>query len=445
MDTPVLPTESPYFSDGYLDRCQVATPDPLVNWVWEQVLHFRPEGIAQVLDLGAGDGRFSLAGHYEEYTGVEIDARKIPNVAPNGATFVHGCALTSPLSEYCASIGNPPFVRHHDLNDTWRELVISQLEPALHVKVDRRSNAYLLFLAKALLATKADGLVAQIVPFEWVTRPSARWLRHHIAENKWAVHAYRLPNGTFDRVLTTASLTLIDKRAQQPSWNYYRVDEDLNITRSRTPSGTPKRVVSYSPRVSELYAQRGLSPGTQKVFCLTETERQRHGLNVDRDVVPCVTTLQPLNHNEHILHDALFYSRYVDGGRRCWLIRSDQREHSTALSRYLEQVPEEHWQTHTCLSRAVWYQYRTPPIPDAIFSLGFIKHGPKFLLNNIGARPVGAVAGIHADKNLNVEDILISLRAKLLTSRLVAHSNTLKKIEINQLNRLLQNYLAGSK
>ncbi|MEW8459259.1 MAG: hypothetical protein AB2653_03020, partial [Candidatus Thiodiazotropha endolucinida] len=283
-----------YFSSGYLSRCQVETPDKFVKWVWERVIARRPNGVSSVLDLGAGDGKFSKYGLYKNYTGVEIDATKIVGNVESRMKMVHGCALVFGEKDYDVCIGNPPFVKHHDINDDWRELIIQDFKEITRASIDRRSNAYLYFILKGLLSTKENGLVAQIVPFEWITRPSSNWLRKFIREKGWDVYAYRLPDSTFKRVLTTSSLTIIDKGESSNEWRFFNVDEGLEISESQQPSGNSKRVIAYSERKDELYAQRGLSPGTQKVFCITETERQRSGLSIGKDVMPCVKSLRPV-------------------------------------------------------------------------------------------------------------------------------------------------------
>ena len=55
-----------------LARSQVRTPTEVVRRFWQITNTYRPL-FPDVLDLGAGDGRFSIGGNYERYTGIEID------------------------------------------------------------------------------------------------------------------------------------------------------------------------------------------------------------------------------------------------------------------------------------------------------------------------------------------------------------------------------------
>ncbi|MEW8459258.1 MAG: hypothetical protein AB2653_03015, partial [Candidatus Thiodiazotropha endolucinida] len=135
-----------------------------------------------------------------------------------------------------------------------------------------------------------------------------------------------------------------------------------------------------------------------------------------------------------------FRKYFVDKGERCWLIRSDRDKLSRELTEYLKHVPENIRDTATCNMRDIWYRFKLPRTPEALFALGFVKKGPKFVENQIKALPVGAVGGIHSRNKSITSEVVRELRTKLLTPRVVAHSNTLKKIEINQLNSLLQEY-----
>ena len=72
--------------------------------------------------MGAGDARFSSGGHFSHYHGVEIDedvARSA--VLPKNATLQSICAFLHSGANYDACIGNPPYVRHHDIESPWKE------------------------------------------------------------------------------------------------------------------------------------------------------------------------------------------------------------------------------------------------------------------------------------------------------------------------------------
>lgn len=397
----------------------------------------------RVLDLGCGDARFAGAGRYKQYLGVEVDKSHITNIQiPRNARVQHGCALLSDLSGFDLCIGNPPYVRHHDMEPEWQRTVADKLSGAVDRTIDLRANAFLYFMLKSLLSTKADGMVALIVPFEWVSRPSAAWLREYIQEQNWSVRVYRLPEGTFPRVLTTASLTIIDKALKNGSWEYFSVDQDFQISSIANPSGTRNKVLKYTDRNARVYAQRGLSPGTQKVFCLTEEQRIHNKLRIGVDVVPCVTSLRALPEDVKILTKSAFDRFFVSAGARCWLIRSDKEKLSDRLTKYLNNVNSDLKNTSTCNSRKIWHRYSYPGISRLLFSSGFVDFGPQFLENQVQAVAVGGVGGIFFHDNLPIRRIVDKLRKYDFESRVVNHSGDLKKIEINQLNTVLNRIMS---
>ena len=431
-----------FFDNNYLERCQVATPISLVKWVWEQIHRKRSKVFHSVLDLGCGDARFALCGKYRHYTGIEIDEEHdICSDLPAQAEIQYGCALLTPFHGHDLCVGNPPYVRHHDMDHDWQRSIASTISELIKAPVDLRANAFLYFMAKALVSTREDGLVALVVPYEWVTRPSAKWIRNFIEKKKWSVSVYRLPEGIFPRVLTTASLSIIDKSDKKGRWDYHDVSNDFSIKTINKPTGTQHETLAYSQRQDLLYAQRGLSPGSQKVFCLTEEERLHHGLQVGRDVCPCVTTLKVLPPDFKILTHKRFWEYYVTRNARCWLIRSDKALLSNELQAYLGSVKPDLRNTSTCLKRNVWHRYNRPEPARLLFSTGFVKHGPLVLENMVDAIHLGGVGGIYGVKDLPYRKIANDLRKIDFENRIIHHSNSLKKIEINQMNTVLQEIL----
>ncbi len=205
-------------------RCQVATPNEVVGLMWRLAASKRPaqERFSNVLDLGAGDARFaSHTNRYSTYTGIEIDERKVKSAAISStARVVHADAMQWNVGGYDLCLGNPPYIRYHGLDARWRESVLAALQAATGVALKRTANAFVIFLLKALQQTADDGLIIQLVPFEWVTRPSAKELRDYILANRWATTVYRFDSEIFPTVLTTASITIIDKSRKAAQWKF---------------------------------------------------------------------------------------------------------------------------------------------------------------------------------------------------------------------------------
>lgn len=425
----------------YLDRCQVDTPDIVVQRVWKEILR-RRRSFAKVVDFGAGDGRFAQYGKFDSYTGVEIDGERcLVAELPRNAKLIHACAFSLTVADADLCIGNPPYVRNQDLPLGWRQKACKILEARSGIVLSGLANAWQYFFLLSLVSAKAEGMVALVIPYEWVSRPSARAIRDFIREKGWDVDVFRLLDDSFDRVLTTSSITIIDKRKNTGSWRYF--EQTVEGGFALLPGFTSGRngFVDYFKKKPgteiTVRARRGLSPGTQKVFTLSEAERARLGLQIGRDVVPCVTTLRHLPTQHIQLDKASFYRYYVRAGKKCWLLQS-QGKPSARLQAYIESVPADARATSTCTAREEWWRFAMPSIPQILVATGFRGLHTKAVGNAIKARAVGGVAGVYGVKVKNRASLAQSLAKARLGDRVVSHSHGLRKLEINQLNSVIQ-------
>jgi hypothetical protein len=424
--------------DVHLASCQIETPFTVVDLAWKLARTLRRSGkFGSVIDFGAGDCRFARDHKFfDSYLGIERDPSRFESIRlPPNAKVELGDALLKEFKNYDLCIGNPPYVRHHHLDPHWRSEVRKEFAK-FDLRLKATANAFVLFLAKALFSTKDDGLIVQVIPYEWVTRPSALELRKFIQDKGWAVTVLRFSADIFPNVLTTASITIIDKADKTGLWRFGVIDSDGAIKDVANPSGNDSEVLTYSPRSSKYFALRGLSPGGQEIFVLTEEERLFHGLHKNIDVMPAITSLRNVPLEENLLDEVRFNKYYVQKGRRCWLIQTQVPHISQALSQYILSVKDGWKKYSTCTTRSVWYQYRSHPIPDLLIASGFTGDSPKIVINEVNAVAVGAVYAIFATG----QDFGL-LRRKLTNfnfrEKVVSHANNLKKIEVNQLNAVL--------
>lgn len=431
----------------YLNRCQVDTPTGVVEAVWNHIAE-RRQRVAKVVDFGAGDGRFARSGQYDTYIGYEIDRdRSRESDLPPGAILIHQCAFADVIEDADVCIGNPPYVRNQDLPKGWRERAAVVIRERTGVAISGLANAWQYFALLALASTKNDGLVALVIPFEWVSRPSARALRDYIHLKGWAVSTHRLRDETFHGVLTTSSITLIDKRDLSGKWQYFEEHQDGKYRSLPSPSGTAAGVLTYAKRSSSRsdspnFVRRGLSPGTQEILTLSEGERVRFGLQVDLDVVPCVTSLRSLTADCLMLTKKVFNLQFRDKGMKCWLIRTD-RQPSSRLKAYLDGVPRAKRETKTCSQREEWWKFTMPQKPSLFVASGFRGPHPKIVLNDVHALAVGAVFGVYGLTKGRAMSFAKHLRSLDLTGCIVSHSNGLKKLEPRQLTSLVDLYFAA--
>jgi len=421
-----------------LSQSQVSTPTKVVSLFW-RLAKKRRNNLGTVLDLGAGDGRFARKANFRQYVGVEIDRSKSRDIVlPENARLINNCAFKHRAKDYDGCIGNPPYVRHHDIESPWKETTVSRLERDLGIAMNKHCNLYVYFFCLGLAKTHAKGLVALVIPYEWVSRPSAACLREYIRKQRWDVLVYRFQQPIFKGVLTTASVSIVDKNSRNGRWRYFDITPDFRVKKRIGVSDSEGGVLEYSDR-GPVWALRGLSPGSQRIFTLTEGERLHFGLG-KRDVMPCVTTLKNVPRSLKMLTKASFKKHYVDAGNRCWLIKSLSKTRSASLDAYLCSVPESARDNYTCREQTPWFNYAPHPVPQMLFGSGFTKFGPKVLTNSVGAVAVGSVWGIHSQMPIPQRRLQRHLLKIDFEKRVVAHARTLKKIEVKQLNTVLKKF-----
>ena len=421
-----------------LEQCQFTTPPKLVKFVWKLVSKRRPS-IGTVIDLGAGDGIFALGGKFQSYIGYEIDSDKYGSKdLPSKVRIVHKDIL-SIEGKFDLAIGNPPFIRHQDISDIWKREAKERIQDEVGIEVNGRSNLYQYFMWMSLLRAANDGIVSLVVPFEWAFRPSSLPLREFIKANNWSVEIFKLPQDVFfEDIAAIPSITIIDKSRKWNGINVIELNEHLKAHKGTRGKSNISNQFEFSRRNPQIYAQRGFSSGSQEYFTLTDKARKQNRISL-KDVVPCITTLKPLELGVDKLNKSVFRTFFVEKGYKCWLLKTNKRVLSKEVKRFLNTVPAGIRENWTCSNRSPWYSYKTPQQPEILYSSSFRKgRRPKIVINEIGARNISAVQGVYLrSANLSKEHVLLRLKMVDFSVGTFPTINNLRKIEVNQMNSIL--------
>ena len=416
---------------------KVSTPREIIPLFWK-ITNKHKNLLYSVLDMGAGDGRLSQEGKYKKYIGVEIDKKIKPSNSSANTSFEYGCVFEHKGSDYSACIGNPPYLRHNEISNNWREKISKRFIKNLNVKLDLRSNLYNYFILLGLQKTEKNGLVSLLIPYEWAFLPSAKPLRNFILANGWSVNIYRFNYLLFKDALTTASICIINKSTKISVWKYFDISVDNSITEVNSFTEDGEEALDYQER-GEVWAMRGLSPGSKNVFTLTEEERKKYNLSKN-DVRPCVTSFKELPGSLIILNNRNFEKYFVSQNRKCWLIKTDKKM-SERLKKYVKNVPADKRNSWTCKNQEPWYRFNLHPSPMILMSSAFKASGPRIIKNEIKAIAVGSVVGIHSNERINIDLIHMKLLEFDFKSRIVSREEGLKKVAIKQVNTVLNNLL----
>ena len=148
---------------------QVFTPEFVVRFMLGLQ---KNEGRA--LEPSCGPGYFS--DHIKNCVAIEIDKSICPAYAKNVDFFSY------PVTEtFNTIIGNPPYVRHQDIQATTKHLLNRKL-------FDARTNLYLFFIEKCLRHLRNRGELILITPRDFLKATSSRRLNKRITEEGTITH-----------------------------------------------------------------------------------------------------------------------------------------------------------------------------------------------------------------------------------------------------------------
>lgn len=199
----------------------VYTPTPIVrsmmNWLSAQGT---PE---RIVDPGAGSGRFTLAAGEAfpkaQLVAIEMDPLAALMLRANLSVRGWSNRATVLTEDYrkiklprCAGmtafIGNPPYVRHHDISASWKDWYASELA-TLGIKASALAGLHLHFFLKTRLLAKDGDVGAFITSSEWMDVNYGSALRHLLLDELGgvAMHVLEPTVEAFPGTATTAAIT----------------------------------------------------------------------------------------------------------------------------------------------------------------------------------------------------------------------------------------------
>jgi len=199
----------------------VYTPYPIVDsmtaWLESQA---KP---SRIVDPGAGSGRFILAAGKvfpdAQLIAVEMDPLAVLMLRAN--ICVHGWAertliLVADYREIdlpecdgvTAFIGNPPYVRHHDISESWKNWYASRFA-AFDIKASALAGLHVYFFLQTRLLAKAGDVGAFVTSSEWLDVNYGSALRRLLLEKLGgiALHVLEPTIAAFPGTATTAAIT----------------------------------------------------------------------------------------------------------------------------------------------------------------------------------------------------------------------------------------------
>ncbi len=422
----------------------------------------------RIVDPGAGSGRFLLAAGAAfpeaRLVAVELDPlaalmlranlsargwtrRAIVLVTDYRDVRLPGCAGTT------AFVGNPPYVRHHDIAEQWKSWYAARFAD-FGVKASALAGLHLHFFLKTRLLARSGDVGSFITSAEWLDVNYGSALRRLLIDELGgtALHVLEPTVEAFPRTATTAAITCfrvgrttdpVRVRSVKKLTRSDRLVRGTDIPRQRLRAATRWSVIvrpSRSPHTGEIElgelfrVHRGQVTGANDVWIAGD-----RSVNLpDRVKQPAVTRATDLIRAGSRLGDASALRRVID-------LPSDldhtdfsieERRHIDAFLTWAQAHGAD--RSYVARHRRAWWSVGLRE-PAPILCTYMARRPPQFTLNACDARHINIAHGLYPRQPLaaRVLSRLVSwLNAHIDTTAGRTYAGGLTKFEPREIERL---------
>lgn len=381
------------------------------------------QGAEQVFDPAAGRGAFfaalnSLQLPNVSYYGTDIDADVLNDSIYQDATCLverRDFIKTPPQQLFDAIVANPPYIRHHRLDEETKAFLKKRCLQITGFTIDGRAGYHIYFLLQALSQLKPGGRLAFIIPADTCEGKFATQLW------QWITQTFRLECiVTFDEeatpfpnVDTNAIIFFIRNEVPGATLQWAKITaahtNDLwNFVEDGFPNTTSAVLTAQSRQLDEAL-RTGLSRpaqiANQYTYCLGDFARVMRGIATGANEFFFLTKQQAqrLNLPQTLLRQAVGRTRDVTGdcltaadltqldreGRPTQLLSIEREDQVTdSVHTYLLEgealaLPER----ALIKQRKFWYKMEQRSVPPLLFAyLG--RRNTRFIKNEAGALPL---------------------------------------------------------
>lgn len=444
----------------------IYTPQAIVQAMIDWAKHGPPPG--RVVDPGAGSGRFSIAatGAFPraKVVAIELDPVAALLARANLATVAAADRAQVLVTDYRSFrpdkidestlyIGNPPYVRHHQIDPRWKRWLVESAQQ-LELTASQLAGLHVhFFLATALRGAPGDR-GAFITSAEWLDVNYGRLVRELLLDGLGgqAVHVVEATAQPFADAQTTAAITCFELGSKPRSIRLRTVKNvsDLKplerkgapIRRERLAEArrwTPLTRAARKPpagyiELGELCrVHRGAVTGANRVWVVDPAESE-----LPAEVLfPAVTRARELFAAGSSLTVATGLRRVVDLPEDLDVFAGEDRK---AIDRFLRRARRlgAH-EAYVARSRRRWWSIGLRP-PAPILTTYMARRAPAVVENLAGARHINIAHGIYPREPL-APNVLSRLAASIRESVTIGDGRTyaggLVKFEPREMERIL--------
>lgn len=421
---------------------------------------------ARIVDPGAGSGRFLLACARAfpdaALVGIELDPIVAlllrANISVIGATH----RTTILVGDYrqvglpriagpTLFIGNPPYVRHHGINEDWKKWFAASAAN-FQVKASKLAGLHIHFFVRTLQLAQPGDYGTFITSAEWLDVNYGVTLRQLLADGLGgvALHVIDPAVRPFADATTTGAITCF-RVGHRPDTFRVRAVESLEDLKGLT-NGTPVSwaLVEQQPRWSMIVrpgaptprgyielgeicrVHRGQVTGSNDVW-IAGTESPRLPKSV---LVPTITKAKDLLAAGDILANADLLRKVIDLPAD---LDSLPDEDMQAVKRFLAWAKRQGaHQSYIAQHRKAWWSVGLKE-PAPIVCTYMARRPPAFVRNLCGARHINVAHGLYPRENFDgqtLDALAAWLRDNVSTANGRTYAGGLTKFEPREVERI---------
>ncbi|WP_043946461.1 Eco57I restriction-modification methylase domain-containing protein [Ralstonia solanacearum] len=413
----------------------VYTPAPIVR---SMMAWLAAQGTpARIVDPGAGSGRFILAAGETfpdaQLVAVEMDPLAALMLRANLSARGWTDRATVLVKDYrevklprctgmTAFIGNPPYVRHHDIAEDWKAWYASNFAE-FGIKASALAGLHLHFFLQTRLLAKAGDVGAFITSAEWMDVNYGSALRRLLLDELGgiALHVLEPTVEAFPGTATTAAITCFRVGETAEPVRVRAVGELKRLNGLTKGTDIPRERLKAAPRWSiivrpsepatagdielgELFrVHRGQVTGANDIWIAGEHAK---GLP-ERVKLPAVTKAKDLIEAGAHLHSAEVLRRVIDLPAELDDFSKEERRRISAFLSWAKLNGAD--QSYIAQHRKAWWSVGLKA-PAPILCTYMARRPPQFTLNACDARHINIAHGLYPR-----EPLAAGVMARLVT------------------------------
>lgn len=438
------------------------TPLPIVQTMVEWARAGAP---ARVVDPGAGSARFLLHAAKvfpgAELIGVDIDP--LATLVARANLAVIGAAdrariLLGDYREFNESItgqtlyiGNPPYVRHHQIPPIWKEWLFNEATN-IGLPASKLAGLHVYFYLATALKAKPQDYGAFITAAEWLDVNYGALVRNLILDRLGgqSITVIEPTAQPFPDAATTAAITTFEVAAKPTSVFFRRVNslDELDrlgkgkrVRRDRLASearwsflthATPKPPEGYVELGELCRVHRGTVTGANDVWIEGE-----HSAGLPQSVLfPTVTRARDVLDAEGILADPAKLRRVIDLPRDLDELDAAERKAVTRFLKVARQMGAN--RGYVASHRKAWWSIGLRKAAP-IISTYMARRPPAFVMNQVDARHINIAHGLYPRDEMShaVQEALVDFLQSNISQRSGrTYAGGLTKFEPREMERL---------